>query len=145
MKISEFVLRTLNNRSNNFEKIKVSSVSKKDAELILKETGIDIYNYTHIVDSFGVRHVMLNHSCISKEKNKGQVAVTVDDFDLIADIVKSFDSVKYGGKNKAGRDILVYVKKTSNYFFYVEEIRSIKNKEAVIQTMYIKTKKGSND
>lgn len=145
MKISEFVISILNNRKNEHQKMNVAKVTKSEAEIILGKTGLNLSGYTHVVDTYGVKHAMGEHSNLSKEKHRGLIPITISDFDRIPDIVENFDDVKFGGKNKAGRNVIVYIKRMNGYVFYVEEIRSQKHKEAVIQTMYIKPKKSLTD
>lgn len=139
--IKDFVVSVLNSRKNVLSQKVITNVTKRCAEIILTDTGINIEGYSHVIDNYSVKHVLLNHGSISETK-RGQLPVVLDDFDLIKQIVNNFDSVTNGGKNKQGRDILIFEKllEKGNYI-YLEEVRSPKKKQVVLQTMYIKKRK----
>ncbi len=141
-RIKEFVIKVLNDKTNTHLKINVKKVKVSEAKKIFDLTGINIKGYVHAIDSSGVKHVIKQHSVISEYK-RGQIPIILDDFELIPEILTNFDLVEYGEKNKAGRHLIVYQKKIEKGIsFYVEEVRSPKKKECVIQTMYIRKKQG---
>lgn len=144
IKINEFVLESLNSRDNINKKIKIFKVSDKIAKEIKEKTNINVLNYTHVIDKYSIKHTFKNHSNINSELKRGLIPITLKDFERIPDVIKNFDEIKYGGKNKVGRDVIIYVKKLNGFIFYIEEIRSLKKKELVMQTMYVKPKKSSN-
>lgn len=143
MKPSEFVKKVLNLKGNLLDKISIIKVTREQANRIKESTGFDLTGYTHVIDSFGVKHTLKNHGNPKKESQRGQIAVTAIDFDRIKDVVTNFDEVKFSGKNISGRNLIRYIKKINGYIIYVEEIRSPKNKEVTMQTMWIVPKKKS--
>ena len=139
MTIKKFVLKILSDRSNEHVKYKLGTLPAGVDHVIKESLGIDIEGYTHYLDNYGIRHSLINHGVLSNENNRGQIPVTIDDFELIRSIITTFDIVEDGGKNKIGRTVLIYKKKMEKgLYFYVEEVRSPRKKEAVIQTMYIR-------
>jgi len=100
-----------------------------------KENGYNLEGYKHNIDTYGVKHTLKNHGNKDKEEKRGQIAVTKRDIEQIPDIVYNYDSVKFGEKNKIGREILVFSKKMSDgTTVYVEEIRT-GNKELTLNSM----------
>jgi hypothetical protein len=141
MKNSEFAIKVFNDRSNKIKKKKFATVSKAVSKKILTKTGLDVTGYKHVLDTYGVIHTINKHGNPATEKSRGLIAINFKDFDLLADVVRNFDNIQYVGTNKAGRNLLSYSKKVNGYIFYLEEIRSLKSKELIIQSMYIKPKK----
>ena len=75
--------------------------------------------------NYAVRHVMKKHGDASKEAARGQIAVTLDDFGLIALIVGSPDKIYSGGLNRVGRETIIYTKLIDGVgYLYVEELRT---------------------
>ncbi len=92
---------------------------------ILIETGINVAGFDRILDNYAVRHVMKKHGDASKEAARGQIAVTLDDFGLIALIVGSPDKIYSGGLNRVGRETIIYTKLIDGVgYLYVEELRT---------------------
>ncbi|MDE5888962.1 MAG: DUF2213 domain-containing protein, partial [Bacilli bacterium] len=118
---------------------KVSDKLHKEAQ----EHGLDLTDYTHDLDVSGTRHAYKNHGDEKKEANRGQIALTDDDFEKIPEIVDNYDSVEFGEKDKKGTPLIKYKKQYKDgTTYYVEEVRT-KHKNLTIKTMY-KTKKASN-
>ncbi len=100
----------------------------ENAALIFEKTGHDVSGFTRVLDNYGVRHTIKQHGDPVKEIRRGQIAVTLDDFSKIALITSAPDDIFSDGKNKIGRDVLVFVKVIAGIGYrHVEEIRG-KNK-----------------
>lgn len=141
MKIKNFAHKVLNTGGDVFQKEIIAKCSRSKVIVIEQRTGIDIRGYNHVIDSNGVRHVFIKHFDPVKEKARGLINVTLNDFDKIPEVLNNFDDVKNGGKSKTGHDVLIYVKRINGHIIYIEEIRSVKVREAVLHTMYIKPRK----
>lgn len=101
-----------------------------------KEKGFNIEGYSHLLDVSGVRHAFLKHGVSGLEEARGQEAITDKDIFKIPEIIDSFDTIDFPGKNKIGRDLIRYSKRFKDgTTYYVEEIRTGKKKLA-IQTLY---------
>lgn len=51
--------------------------------LIQGQTGFNLAGYTRALDNYGVRHSMKQHGDAARERKRGQLALTVEDFGLI--------------------------------------------------------------
>jgi hypothetical protein len=91
---------------------------------ILEETGFDLSGYSHVLDNYGVRHTLKKHGNETVEEKRGQIAVKLADFSLIPRITDDPDKVFADGKNKVGRDVIVFTKVINDVGYrYVAEIR----------------------
>lgn len=81
-----------------------------NADLILKKTGHGLKGFTRVIDNYGVRHTIKQHGNVAKEAKRGQIAVTLEDFGKIGLITASPDDIFADGKNKIGRDVIVFTK-----------------------------------
>lgn len=120
----------------------VEIIGKVDnASLILEKTGLDVSGFTRILDNYGVRHTIKQHGDEVKEAKRGQLSITLDDFALIPLITSSPDNVFADGKNKIGRDVIVFVKEIDGVGYrHVEELRG---KHKLVATDSMRKKKGA--
>lgn len=113
----------------------------ENADRILRETGLDVSGFERVLDNYGVRHTMKRHGNEKTEAKRGQIAVTFEDFDLIPLITSRPDSVFQDGKNKVGRDVIVFTKLIDGIGYrHVEEIRP---KGKLVATDSLRKKKGA--
>lgn len=111
-----------------------------NAEHILEKTGFDLTGFERILDNYGVRHTIKQHGNPIREAKRGQIAVELHDFERIEAITSNPDKVFHDGKNKVGRDVLVYTKLIDGIgYWYAEEIRSSKQ---LVATDSIRKKQG---
>ena len=112
-----------------------------NAELIQQKTGFDVTGYSRLLDNYGVRHTLNNHGNVGREQRRGQIAVEVTDFALIPLITSEPDDIFAGGKNRVGRDVLVFAKVIGGVGYrHVEEIRG---KHKLVATDSMRKKKGA--
>ncbi len=138
MKIVESLSKLIDlsfSENNELIKVELGKMAKKYALLAKEETGISLDDFEHTVDTYALRHTIKKHGSPKAEAARGQIAVTIDDFKLIPQIIKFPDSVEYSRKNKLGNPVLIYTKVIENQIFYLEEIRA-NRKEVAMQTMY---------
>ncbi len=96
-----------------------------------------------MVDNYAVKYVIKNHGNSQTEKQRGQIAVEMTDFDKIQEITQNPDKISYEGKNDTGRDTIQYQKSIAEtLYLYLEEVRT-KRKELAMNTLY-KRKKPSD-
>lgn len=72
--------------------------------------GLSIAGFNHAIDGSAIRRTFTNHGNDKTERSRGQLAVTDADIEAIPDLIDAPDKVVYGLKNKAGRDMVVYLK-----------------------------------
>lgn len=112
-----------------------------NAPLILEKTGLNVAGFTRVLDNYGVRHTIKQHGNWTKETKRGQIAVMLEDFEKIALITSQPDNIFADGKNKIGRDVLVFVKVIDGIGYrHVEEIRG---KHKLVATDSLRKKKGA--
>ena len=112
-----------------------------NALLILEKTGLNVAGFTRVLDNYGVRHTIKQHGNAAKESRRGQIAVTLQDFEKIALITSQPDNIFADGKNKIDRDVLVFVKVIDGIGYrHVEEIRG---KHKLVATDSMRKKKGA--
>ena len=79
-------------------------------------------NYKHIVDNSAVNHIQKQHGG-AKEYLRGQLPVTMDDWEQIPKMLKEYNSLIVS-ENAIGNSVLIYTFETDNAILhYVEEIR----------------------
>ena len=109
--------------------------------LIQAQTGFNLAGFTRVLDNYGVRHTMKQHSDPVRELKRGQLAVTFEDFGLIPLITGEPDNVYADGKNRIGREVIVFVKLIDGIGYrHVEEIRG---KHKLVATDSMRKKKGA--
>jgi hypothetical protein len=81
---------------------------------------------------------MSSHGDKEKEASRGQLAILQKDFELIPLIVES-NNIIYKGKNRQGRDVILYEAEIGNKIFYAEEIRT-RQKHLIINSMWKRKK-----
>jgi phage-Barnase-EndoU-ColicinE5/D-RelE like nuclease3 len=109
--------------------------------LIQAQTKFNLAGYTRVLDNYGVRHTMKQHSDPGRELKRGQLAVTLEDFALIPLITGEPDYAYADGKNRIGREVIVFVKLIDGIGYrHVEEIRG---KHKLVATDSMRKKKGT--
>lgn len=108
---------------------KVSDWLSGEAEKV----GLEISNFTHVIDTSAVRHIRKEHGDIEKEIKRGQLGITDEDIKKLPEVIAEPDSVAFGTRNKIGRDQIVYLKKLEDgTTLYFEEIRTGKRELAAV-------------
>ena len=133
MKIKKFIENVLKDKSNKLHKYSLGKLTYKEIRKIKETASIDLRNYTRIIDSYGIKHALKKHSNNKKEKLRGQIAITLEDFQKIKEIVKNSDKIKIIGKAKRGGILIEYTKRINVEYIYIEEQR---NKEVAMKTMF---------
>jgi len=108
-----------------------SSVSNK----IKSELGVDVDNYNISLQTSAIKHILKNHGDPKYESNRGQVAITNEDFKLIPLIVSEYDNVSKSGKVENNNQALLFEKQIGDNYYLVNYI-SDKNHNLEVKTMY---------
>lgn len=129
------IFKNIKSGDNSEKNIKLGVVSerlKKDADTL---GLVDLSEFEHCVDNYGIKHALKEHGDNKREALRGQIAITENDFRNIPEILKDYDNIS-ASKTRNGRDAIVYSKKMNDgSIVYVEEIRTGK-KRLSLQTMY---------
>ena len=135
--IDSLLEKTFSEKRNEKIIYEIGDVNRKVSSAIFKDCGIELSDYKHIIDNYAILHIIKNHGDAVKEKRRNQLPVTIDYFKKIKSIISNPDNVYYDGKNKIGRDVIVYEKKFNDTVIYVEEIRTGR-KQLATNSMRIK-------
>lgn len=132
--IRELVEFAIKSKDSINKKVQINIIEEQEAKILALKTGFDLLGFKRIIDKSGINHTLQLHGNEKMEQSRGQIAVTVKDFQLIPDIVKS-ENVIYSGKSKLGLDCILYEIVIQDTYYYVEEIRNGK-KELCLKSMY---------
>lgn len=144
VRIKEVCMAAITDKGKLLRRVvaKVSHKLKVDLE---GKTGIDD-TYVHSIESSAIIHNQKRHGNPKSEEKRGQIAIQMDDYLQIPDIIENYDSVEVSpNKNKQGNEVLLYTKKYADgLVFYLEEVRD-NRKSLSFQTMYKKKNAGNSD
>lgn len=96
---------------------------------------INITSYNISLQTNAVKHIFKNHGDSKYESNRGQVAITYDDFPFIPLIVSEHDKVSKIGTVENNNQALLFEKQLGDNYYLVSYI-SNKNHNLEIKTMY---------
>ena len=114
--ITRFIQNAFN-KQNQFQFLKISDVSPELAAT-LREAGIDVEGYSHVLRDNDIRHVDSSHGSMSNDKYK----VTADVLGNVQDVIDNYDNLYRGYDTRNGNPTVVYEKRIGNRTFYVEEV-----------------------
>lgn len=136
--IQKLVDFALSDKLNQHKELIIGKVNKKQAEVMEAETGVNLLGKERFIDTSTIRHIIKRHGSEKTEASRGQVAINLDDFDLIPEILEKATEIKYLGKNYLKQDVFEYRKKIKNTYVVIEAIRLSKKKSnrIFISTMY---------
>ncbi len=140
--LMQFVNDAINN-GNYVKKMYLGKIEGELAERIKNNTGLDFEGRNAVLRADNVRKIIHGHGDSVKEANRGQVAVTADDFLAIRKVFGSPDSIKnepdgYYGKPSATFEKVIGDKKYT--MFVVDSGGSL---DVFVQTMYAHNKNGN--
>lgn len=141
--IRELVSFALSDKANLHKKVSLGKISEEKAKLIKEEIEKDVENAEVFLDTSAIRHILNNHGSIKREEKRGQVAVNIDDFELLPEILKKTKEITYKGKNSLNMDVFELRYQYNDWYIVLEEVRVNKRGNNIfISTMYkIKGKK----
>lgn len=139
--INKFVLEELTKKQSN-NCIYFGKVSKKISDRVYNELNIDISGYNISLKGDNVRKIMKSHGNKINEEKRGQVSVTLNDFNLIGDIISEPDEIRLSKNTKDGKPSITFVKCIKNKYTLVEFVSSKKH-NLEVHTLYKNKKKNS--
>ncbi|MEZ5055290.1 MAG: hypothetical protein R2807_11115 [Chitinophagales bacterium] len=135
--IQELVEYALTTTTNKKVELVIGKVSKKQAKEIEEIIGINLEGAERIIDSYMIRHALAEHGSPTIEKKRGQIAITLDDFEHVPTVLTSPDNIDSIGKNKLKQELVRYTKYIGDTYFIVEAIRvSKRGNKMIFTTMY---------
>lgn len=139
--INEFVLEEIAKKQSN-NCIYFGKVNKKVSDRVYNELNIDISGYNISLKGDNVRKIMKSHGNKINEEKRGQVSVTLNDFNLIGDIISEPDEIRLSKNTKDGKPSITFVKCIKNKYTLVEFVSSKKH-NLEVHTLYKNKKKNS--
>ena len=110
---------------------------------IYDKTGEKVENYNLSLSSDNIKKIYKDHGNESKEKTRGQRAVTEDDFVYIPTVIQEPDNIIKSPEPYNGKPAVRFVKTTGNSKYTVVAVVSDKHMDLFVQTEYIGVKKGT--
>lgn len=141
--IRELVSFALSDKANLHKKLSLGKITPSKAQIIKEETKKEVDNAEIFIDTSAIRHIINQHGSIKREEKRGQIAVNIDDFELLPEILSKATEITYKGKNNLKMDVFELRYKYENCYIVLEEVRENKRGNNIyISTMYkIKGKK----
>ena len=142
-KISKLIEFIIDDKENSHSEITIGKVTKRHSSIFYKTLKVHINKSAIVIDSSAIRHAMRKHSNTVREFNRGQIAVTYNDFEHIPNILAHPGRIEYKGKNNLKQDVFMFIKQLDNLYLVAMCVRPSKfGTKLVFGTIYIrKTKK----
>jgi hypothetical protein len=139
--IKELIEVALASTSNTHAELCIGAVTQRNANDIKQLINQDLVGAERYLDTSTIRHIINNHGSVELEAKRGQIAITFDDIEAIPQILRSYNKIKYIGKNRLQHDMFEYHTKSDVVYIIVEAVRIRKwGNRMYIQTMYKRKK-----
>ena len=126
-KIADLVMFSLTDKTGEDAICIIRKVSAREAEIIKAVTGKETAGYVHIIDRSSVVHTIKKHGNEEKERSRGQIAVSIADFELAEEIIKG-ENLIHDGYTKDGKPLFLYSRRIGSIYYYSEEVRTQRGK-----------------
>ena len=123
--------------------ILLGNISTKTLEKIKFISALDLSDFVISMDSFSIRHILQGHGNKKRENNRGQEAVTEQDFEMISKIINNPDTIVFDGLNKQRNHSFQFQSEINNKYFIFTEVRKGRMQLA-LKTMRIYLTKKEN-
>lgn len=137
-KISDLIKQALKEDTSVNASVSFGNIFNSHAQKINAETGVDCKGSEIITRAYDINHIIKGHGNDKEEKERGQIGVKEDDFNLIKDIIFNYDNVQKGRDLRNAKS-LVFIKRIKiEYRIIVVVEGKIPNKKMVVKTMFKK-------
>ena len=130
---------------NRVERAVIGGITQRQAK-DFADNGIEVdESWVHSFESSAVSHNQKHHGNEKIEAERGQIAITEDDYSRIPEILEDYDKVSKSPNKTKGteNEVIIYEKGFGDgYVYYLEEKRD-NRKSLAFHTMY-KKKKGTD-
>ena len=130
-------------RRNVSKIILLGNISIETLEKIKLISTLDLTDFVISMDSFSIRHILQGHGNKKRENNRGQEAVTEQDFEMISKIINNPDTIVFDGLNKQRNHSFQFQSEINNKYFIFTEVRKGRMQLA-LKTMRIYLTKKEN-
>ena len=135
--ISELIEYAFNDISNQLKTFEFYYLDDETERIRLEKLlNLNLTNFKRTIDNYAIIHTHNKHGQANKEISRGQIAVKIEDYLLIPNIVSNPDNITIGEKSNIGTELIIYEKEVQEVcYFYVEEVRK-KRKSLSMKTLY---------
>ena len=135
--ISELIEYAFNDISNQLKTFEFQNLDDEIERMMLEKLlNLNLKNFKRTIDNYAIIHTQNKHGQENIEISRGQIAVRIEDYLLIPDVVKYADYISVGEKSNIGTELIIYEKEIEGIcYFYVEEVRK-KRKNLSMKTLY---------
>ena len=135
--ISELIEYAFNDISNQLKTFEFHYLDDETERIRLEKLlNLNLTNFKRTIDNYAIIHTHNKHGQANKEISRGQIAVKIEDYLLIPNIVSNPDNITIGEKSNIGTELIIYEKEVQEVcYFYVEEVRK-KRKSLSMKTLY---------
>lgn len=138
----DFITEAINQKNNN-KKLYFGAIGNELAIRIKENTGINVENFNCSLSAYEIKKILKDHGNDSKERQRGQRAVTQDDFLEIPNVILEADEIKLSEKEYNGKPAIEFKKRKDNERKTVVAVVSDDHMDLFVQTSYINIKKGN--
>ncbi len=135
---NEFVERVLMERSTKRETYFLGNVSKKMQKMLKDSVQMNFEGFKWIIGDNDILHIEKNHGKYKSERSRGQINITVKDFQKIYSIINSPDNIELSINEKNSKKYLTLSKYLNKQKHTYVVLISIKKWRLTGKTMYIK-------
>jgi phage-Barnase-EndoU-ColicinE5/D-RelE like nuclease3 len=133
--IADLVRTALSRASGNKAFFDLQPVNAPVADRVFAATGIDVHGWVHSIDESAVRHIFNRHGSTHTEMPRGQLAVTLEDLERIAEVVSAPDQIEATHPLADGTEVVVFKKRLGHEVLYVQEMR-VGRKKLTAKTLW---------
>lgn len=133
-KIEDLVRFALTDNTDEDAICIIRKVSAKEAKTIKDITNKSVEGYEHIIDKSAIKHILKKHGNEKGELSRGQIAITLNDFELAPKILKG-ENLIFDGYTPDGKVLFLYTLTIGDTYYYVEEVRTGRSRLA-LKTMF---------
>jgi hypothetical protein len=132
--LREFVRNARNGGSSN-KKMYLGRILKELAEIIKRDTGIDVDGYNIAISENEIRKIFKDHGDEAAENLRGQRAIVEDDIISIPNIIQNPDKIELSDELYGGKPVIHFIKTIEGRTTIVSYV-SDKHNDLRVQTMY---------
>ena len=135
--ISELLEYAFNDISNQLKTFEFQYLDDEtEREVLERLLNVNLKNFKRTIDNYAIIHTHNKHGQENKEISRGQIAVRIEDYLFIPNIVNNSDYISAGERSNIGTALIIYEKEIEGInYFYIEEVRK-KRKSLSMKTLY---------
>lgn len=135
-KISDLVACATKDELGSCDDYIIGKIFNAQAQSIAAITGVSVRGLNKVITAYAVRHTIKFHGNDKSERERNQIGVTNEDFELIPEILLTPDVI-LKGKIERGKQSILFIKKLKCYYHVAMIIEGKRGSEQLtFRTMY---------